>query len=273
MIAGQSFTAPTPMIRLPLAFRLAFMLEVGSPADGLVGWPEIKDNILVFDADQRTIHSVDQLPPETAGWLKLKVIPNPWLLLEIPMENDKTGTLEVDTGSVFGVAMPPEQWMEWKATHPKAHLASHLGGVGSFGLHLWQMSWADEIKLGNVTLTGVPVEDMPATQGAFIQANAPGARAVWTIGMRALNRMDLVVDGRNGFAYVHPKQPPPSRDPGLKHPGLDNPITNTPATGGNWSVADDVRLSSDGLSLLSGNYKQSKKAMTNITSPAPNSNG
>jgi hypothetical protein len=68
-------------------------------------------------------------------------------------------------------------------------LASHLGGVGSFGLHLWQMSWADEIKLGTVTLTQVPVEDMPATQGAFIQANAPGAKAAWTIGMRALNRM------------------------------------------------------------------------------------
>jgi hypothetical protein len=202
---------------------------------------------------------VEKLPPETAGWLKLKVIPNPWLLLEIPMADGKTGTLEVDTGSVFGVEMPPEQWLEWKAAHPTAHVASHLGGVGSFGLHLWRMSWADEIKLGTVTLTEVPVEDMPATQGAFIQANTPGATAVWTIGMPALNRMDLVVDGQNGFAYVHPKPPLATPAAAVKHPGAGNVTTHVPVTGGNWSVADDVRLSYDGLFLLSGNQKQSKE--------------
>jgi hypothetical protein len=258
LIAGQSFTTPLPMIRFPLAFRLAF-IKVGFPADGLVGWPEIRDNILVFDADQHMIHSVAKLPPQTAGWLKLKVIPNPWLLLEIPMADGKTGTLEVDTGSVFGVEMPPEQWREWKAAHPKAHLASHLGGVGSFGLHLWQMSWADEIKLGTVTLTEVPVEDMPATQGAFIHWNAPDANAVWTIGMRALSRMDLVVDGKNGFAYVHPKPASGSTGPGLNRPGLDNVSSNTPAMRGNWVVADDVKLNSEGLFLLAGNYKHGKE--------------
>lgn len=254
-VAGQSFTAPIPMIHLSLAFRLAFMFEVGFLPDGLVGWPEIRDNILVFDPDRRTIHRVETLPPETAHWLKLKVIPSSWLLLEIPLADGKTGALEVDTGSVFGVEMPPEQWQVWKSIHPQAHLGSRLGGVGSFGLHIWKMAWADEIKLGSLTLTEVPVEDMPANQGAFIHGNAPGAEAVWTIGMRALSRMDLVVDAGSGFAYVHPKPAPDPASAGSKPADHQRGSTNAPASDGSWSVADDVRLRADNLFVLSGNHR------------------
>ena len=257
-IAGQTFTAPIPMYRFPWLYRLVFMTRKGSSLDGLVGWPEIRDNILVFDADRRTVRSVDQLPPETAGWLKLKVVPNRWLLLEIPMADGKTGTMEVDTGSPFGIEMPPGQWKEWKAAHPHAAVTSHLGGVLSFGLHIWHMAWADEMKLGLLTVTNVVVEDMPAALGGFIQGNAPGGKAVWTVGMYALRRMDLVVDGKNGFAYVHPKPPPAPPYPGVKRPGAANVRTNAPDANGNWTVADDVRLSGDGLFILSGKYKCGK---------------
>ena len=173
---GQSFTAPIPMYRFPWLYRLFFVMRKGLSLDGLVGWPEIHDNILVFDADGRTVRSVEELPPETAGWLKLKLVPNRWLLMEIPMADGKTGTMEVDTGSPFGVEMPPGQWKEWRAAHPKAGVTSHLGGVLSFGIHWWHMAWAEEIKLGSLTLSDVAVEDMPASQADFIQHNTPAPR-------------------------------------------------------------------------------------------------
>ena len=246
------------MFRFSLPLRLAFTLRRWSPPDGVIGWPEIRDNILVFDLDRRTVRSVPQLPPETAAWLKLKVVPSDWLLLEVAMADGKTGTIEVDTGSDMGVEMPPAQWKEWRAAHPKTAVASHLGGVGSFGLHIFHMAWADEFKLGTLALTDVALHDMPAAQGAAIRNSAPDAKAVWSFGMCALNRMDLVVDAKNGFAYVHPKPPPGPPSPRGKPLAARQVMTHPPVTSGIWTVADDVRVSCDNLFLISGNFKRHK---------------
>ncbi len=253
---GQTLTAPLPIFRLALGLRLVAAMKQSSLPDGVVGWPDIRDNILVFDADRRTIRSVPQLPPETAGWLKLKVVPGDWLFLEIPLAGGKTGTAEVDTGSDLGLEMSPAQMKEWRAAHRKSSLPTSLGGVGSFGVYILHTGWADEINLGPLKLTDVVVQDMPATQAAAIQGSSPGSQAAWSLGMWALNRMDLVVDAKSGFAYAHPKPPPGTPYPGVKHLAGRHGMTNAPVPGGNWTVADNVRLSSDNLFLISGNYKR-----------------
>jgi len=261
-IGGQTFTAPLPIFSVPWYYRLAFITRKSSSVDGLVGWPEVRDNILVFDAERRTIRSVDQLPPETADWLKVKIVQDRWLLLEIPLADGQTGTMQVDTGSPFGVEMPPEQWKQWKAAHPKAHTKSHLGGVLSFGIGIFHVAWADEIKLGALTLTDVAVQDMPAGQGAFIQSKAPASKAVWAIGMYALMRMDLIVDGKTGFAYLHPKSPPGPPYPGVKRPVVKNVAAKAPVAGGNWTVAESVQVCGDNLFVLAGEYKRSQNDLT-----------
>ena len=68
---AQTFTARLPVFTLPPSSRL--MISSTSGEDGVIGWPEIRDNILVFDAAHRMVRSVAQLPEETSGWLKLKV--------------------------------------------------------------------------------------------------------------------------------------------------------------------------------------------------------
>lgn len=254
---NQTLTAPLPIFHFPWSLRLASSVRLWSPPDGVVGWPDIRDNILVFDPDRRTIHSVPQLPPETAGWLKFKVLPGDWLFLEVPTVNNQTATVEVDTGSDFGVEMSPATWKDWKAAHRKSILRSTLGGVGSFGVYICHTGWADEINLGTLKLTDVVVQTMPATQAGVIQGITPGAQAAWSIGMLALNRMDLVVDARNGFAYVHPKPPPGPLYPGVERLVGRHATTNAPVTGGNWTVANNVRLSRDNLFLISGNHKRS----------------
>jgi hypothetical protein len=252
---GQTLTAPVSIFSFPWSLRLMTMTHLWSPPDGVVGWPDIRDNILVFDADRRTVRSVPQLPPETADWLKLRVVPGDWLFLAIPMADGKTGTAEVDTGSDLGLEMTPAQMKEWKAAHRKSILPSSLAGVGSFGVYILHAGWADEINVGLLKLTDTVVHDMPATQAAVIQGNGPGSQAAWSIGMWALNRLDLVVDAKNGFAYVHPKPPPGPAYPGVKHLTGRHSLTNAPVGGGNWTVADNVRLSGDNLFLISGNYK------------------
>jgi lipoprotein NlpI len=255
---GENFTAPIPTFRFHAQwyYRLAFV-RARIASDGLIGWPEIRDNILVFDADNRTVRAVDKLPPETAGWLKLRVIPDRWLLLEIPLDNGGTGVMEVDTGSFWAVEMTPDEWKKWKSDHPKAALTAHWGGIASFGISRFQVAWANDVKMGALRLTDVPVQDMPESLGSFLQNEAPQAKAEWAIGMYALMRMDLIVDGKNGWAYVHPRSGPGPTYPGVKRPGLTN-VASIRNGSVNWTVADNVRLSGDNLFVCSGEYKWSK---------------
>ncbi len=225
---AQPFTARLPVFTLPPSSRLP---SSASGEDGVIGWPEVRDNILVFDAAHRTVRSVAQLPEETSGWLKLKVRPHSTLLLETPLSNGKAGAILVDTGAPQGVQLTPAKWQEARAAHPKAPLTTVNHSTWSIGSFAAQAMWADEIKLGALILTDVPVENMPDAEAAWLNKAASGAEVAGIIGLRALTRMDLVVDGKNGFAYVRPRPP---------------------AGTGNWSVAKNVRLNCDNLFVRSG---------------------
>ena len=212
---GQTFTAPIPTFHFhtPWYFHLAFV-RAKIAADGLIGWPEVRDNILVFDADHREVHAVDKLPSETSasGWLKLKVIPDRWLLLEIPLDDGKTGVMEVDTGSFWAIEMPPPEWNQWKTANPNAPLTAHWDGIASFGISRFQSAWAHDVKMGKLTLTDIPVQNMPPSLGAFLPgAKPPPPKPSGPSGIYALSRMDLIVDGKNGWAYVHPRPIPVRR--------------------------------------------------------------
>jgi len=225
---ARTLTARLPVFTLPSSSRL---ISSTPGEDGVIGWPEVRDNILVFDAAHRTVRSVAQLPQETSGWLKLKVRPHNTLLLETPLSDGKAGAILVDTGAPQGVQLAPAQWQEARAAHPEASLTPVNHSSWSIGSFTAQAMWADEIKLGALILTDVPVENMPAAEAAWLNKAAPGAEVAGVIGLRALTRMDLVVDGKNGFAYVRPR----------------------PRAGsGNWRVAENVRLNCDNLFVRSG---------------------
>jgi len=94
-IGDQTFTAPLPLFKFPWYFRPALFAMKSASMDGLIGWPEIRDNILVFDGERRVVRSVDELPPKTEDWLKVKMVPGRWLLLEIPLADGQTGLMQV----------------------------------------------------------------------------------------------------------------------------------------------------------------------------------
>ncbi len=187
--------------------------------DGAIGWSEVRDNILVFDSNQHTIRAARELPAETDGWIKLKILPALELLIEIPLPDQKAGRLLVDTGFTGGVGLPPGEWTRWKAAHPQARV-THFDYDGA-----WidsgeaEQSQADKIEWGPLALTGVEVDGFPVTDGNEIAV----------LGMEALARLDLVVDGKNGWAYLHPRA--------------------AAEQGGRaaWTVAGDVRINGDSL--------------------------
>ncbi|MGD0814201.1 MAG: aspartyl protease family protein [Verrucomicrobiota bacterium] len=226
-VGTQTFTSPLPVFILPPSSRLpSAMME-----DGVIGWPEVRDNILVFDAAHHTVRSVARLPKETDGWLKLKVLPRSTLLLETPLSDGKRGVILVDTGAPQGVQLSPARWRETRAAHPEEPLVAINHSTWSIGPFAAQAMWADEIKLGALTLTRVPVENMPPAEAAWLNKADPDAEVAGVIGLRALARVDLIVDGQNGLAYARPR--PPARI-------------------ANWSVAENVRVNCDYLFVRSG---------------------
>jgi tetratricopeptide (TPR) repeat protein len=268
--AGQTFVAPIPIMadpldRVPWLYRQLASLahpilyhqfknlytRITTGLEGVLGWTEVRDNILVFDANQRTIRRVEQLPPETAGWLKLKVVPDRCLLLELPLADGKMGALWVDTADRRSVILPPTQWKEWTAAHSPGPLASDkVLGLPLF-ITTHHEARADEIKLGPLILTDVAVADMPASDEARLLQETPAAKTAWVLGMDALGRMDLIVDGKSGWAYLHPK--PPAKPP---YPAVKD-MAQAPTATGDWTVAENVRVSSDNFFVYSGEFKWS----------------
>lgn len=245
VIGGQTNTGPIPIVWGP-----------AGEADGLVGWPEIRNNpILVFDADRREIRRADKLPPETQGWLKLRIIPNRWLMLEAPLDNGGTGTIYVDTGAPAAVQVPPDEWKTWRQAHPQAALTTRRATVQSFGAFNFKVAWADEYRLGPLRLTDLAVQNTGAGEADFLQRNAPGSKMVWALGMYALARMDMILDTRAGFAYVHPRSPPGPPYPGVIRTGYTNDLNHEVPSPANWRVARNVLFSGDDLFVVSGNWK------------------
>ncbi len=214
-VEGNSFS--TPMMIHAYASEGA---DQAKQRDGAIGWSEVRDDILVFDSNQHTVRSARELPAETAGWVKLKVVPGLVLLLEIPLPDHKTGRLLVDTGFTGGVGLPPREWAKWKAANPNARVTSFEYDGAWIGSGGSEQAQAEDITLGPLVLTQVEVDKFPTS----------GHAEIAVLGMEAIARMDLVVDGKNGWAYMRPRA-------AGKQGGKDA-----------WTVSGDVRI--NGASLL-----------------------
>jgi hypothetical protein len=173
--------------------------------DGAVGWQPIRYNTIQIEADQRKATWLTNTPPETATWLKFRLRGQSLILsLEIPGQDNNQGVLSVDTGSSCGVALGPERWRAWKAAHtnqPTTLLAGYMPGAGTV---VMEEGWAKELTFGPLVLTDVPV--MPANLAEQAMGST-GFQA--SLGLAALKRLDLVIAGDLGIAYVRPKSTPP----------------------------------------------------------------
>lgn len=230
-------------------------------ADGVLGWPEIRRNILRFDPDLRQIVPVDQLPAEPANWLKLKLLPGRMLVLELPLTGGKMGALYLDTGSFSGIQMTSSQWRAWRAANPKTPARSHWTKYGNFGIHRSGFASANEVEIGPLTLSDVAIEEMSAKEEAYLKDYADTTNEVWSLGLLALARVNLVLDSEGGYAYLSAR-PRPTRAPSVPTlSGIDGLPTVTQRTP-NWKLMPNVRLSADNAFALAGAFKADRADFT-----------
>ena len=192
--------------RTRTAFRVfepPSFLKMG--VDGAVGWQPIRYNTIQIDAGLRKATWLTNEPPEAATWLKFRIRGQSRILcLEIPGQDDNRGVLSLDTGSSCGVALNPDKWRVWKAAHtnqPATLMAGYMPGAGTV---VTEEFWAKELTFGPLVLTEVPIMLANVAEQAM---GSPGFEA--SLGLAALKRLDLIIDGNLGIAYISPKSTPP----------------------------------------------------------------
>ncbi len=245
----MALTGPVRFGVGPDILTVPLLIRSGEEWEGMVGWPDIRKNILVFDADRRTIRRVTELPPETAGWLKLTLHRGPYLALDTTGPDGRLATLLIDTGAPQGIAVPPGEWKTWRGTHSGVATTSEQYDAPGVGNVMFEEAWAAEYQLGGLTLTDVPVRRAVPFEVELFNHYAG------TLGMYALMRLELVIDGFHGVAYLRPRPPPGPPYPGIRRPDAGAAPAASPGQNGNWSVAADVRLDPGHLHLTAGNYK------------------
>jgi len=195
-IWGVSLRASFGVLDVPVPFRL----------DGLLGWPALSKNVIHFDG--RNAGFLDRVPPEAAAWLKLPLRAGAATLgLDIPGRAGGTETLVVDTGGLDGISLDAREWRQWTATHPnrpRTLVARYMPGAS---LRVQELTWTDEISIGPLTINGVFLREANIAETAV----APAYRA--TVGLMALRRLDLIVDRKNGVAYIRPRAAPAPSPP------------------------------------------------------------
>ncbi|MEO8205344.1 MAG: retropepsin-like aspartic protease [Chthoniobacterales bacterium] len=174
------------------------------PAGGFLGWLCYRNTIFRIDAANLSVTAYNRVPEDVKTWQKFRLRPDSTkFIFEVPLPNGVTGEVFVDTGASDGVGLYPDQWRAWKTANPNLRMSLHQAYMPyrRTGLIMQEVTLADKVVLGPLTLTKLPVmETSPAAN-----AHYDPRRRLATMGMAALRRMDVLVDNRHGFVYLRPK--------------------------------------------------------------------
>jgi hypothetical protein len=213
--ASVGVTAPTRVEVLGHVLADAPMYFVEIPpeippvddCDGVMGWPAVQDNIWLFKFSGATpeVGMLEAVSLAGPGWREFTVPDGDTLSLKFAGQHPDFPRLIIDTGNSGGVLLPPARWREWRAAHPDAPVALHSSYMPGQQLAPREVAWADELQVGSLVFKGVPVE---LADEAYTRQAAANEEIV-ALGVAALRRLDLIVDGPKKTAAAHPLDTPP----------------------------------------------------------------
>jgi hypothetical protein len=164
--------------------------------DGVVGWGAIHENIIAIDARLGVVYTLSNTAAVPSTWTKFTLQTNSdTLVLESGLKDRSHATFFVDTGKSDGVGLSIAEWRRWKSAHKMQPFTLRAYYTPNLGLVVSEVSWAKKLSLGLLVLTDVPVTE------AKQPSDAPNYTA--TLGLDALKRLDFIVDGKRGIAYLH----------------------------------------------------------------------
>jgi hypothetical protein len=169
--------------------------------DGVVGWQQLRSSTIGIDAWQGTVTWLRHLPEDLTNWTTVEIDTNSEVLrLKALSRRGNPSIVLVDTGDSHGVKLSPDQWRDWKAAHTNQPMTLDSYYTPFAGVVVAEEGWAKELPLGPVLLKGVPVTEADKADIAFGST---------TLGLAALKRLELIIDGRSGIAYLRARETPP----------------------------------------------------------------
>lgn len=197
------FTCGTLTVRTSLRV-IDFPKWATDEVEGLLSWNPLRSNVLVFDATSLRVDVGGSLPARALAWPKFKLRSDAQILgFDVGGYDPRHGTVYLDTGMNNGVALNRALWARWAATRTRqpATMTAFITPVA--GIVVKKELWADQISLGSLVLNDVPVQEFDIkTESPALPNHAA------TLGLFALHRLDLVVDGSNAVVYARPAEGP-----------------------------------------------------------------
>jgi len=139
------------------------------------------------------------VPKADTNWVKFTIRPHcDILILEHTNFAGGKDVFYVDTGAKCGVALSPNQWRKWETAHANSPMTLNAGFVQDTGITISKQTFAEMIAVGPLPITDVLVE------GDLRGGKSP-AELTACLGMEALKRLDVVIDGRHNLAYLRPR--------------------------------------------------------------------
>ncbi len=174
--------------------------------DGILAWANIQDAIVWISADTKRLSTLAALPENMDKWTKWNIRKDSRCLeIKVPLALGKDGTILIDTGGSFGVELTPQRWKQWRDKHRDQPVSVRADYTPGIGIKIHEVAWADSLNIGKFSLTDVPVaESAPVRTLMFTNYQA-------TLGLFALTRLDIIIDGKNACIYTRPNPKPTSR--------------------------------------------------------------
>jgi PDZ domain-containing protein/aspartyl protease len=176
--------------------------------DGILAWSSVRKGILRIDAAAKHVGPRMELPGDIDRWSQWQLDPQSRLLtVKVPHATDPNAILFIDTGNPFGVELNAARWKDWCANHPDRLTTLCANYSPAVGLKVYEECWAEKLTIGQFTIAQVPVTPADAVFAQWFT----GKNYQGTLGLFALTRFEVIIDGRNNCLYTRPIDKPATK--------------------------------------------------------------
>lgn len=187
---------------------LVFDQRISDPSlgDGLLSWATFSPNIIRIDGDSKELMFLGAIPSSAYKWNTFPLLTNYEMLdIVVACKTNHNKVLCVDTGDPRGLALPVDEWNRWKKKHKDAPTTIELRFSPTDGFTSYRETWADEISIGPLVLHGIALAESGRGNQERLGVDYGG-----TLGIAGLARLNCIVDGIRGIAYIRSRHNKPN---------------------------------------------------------------
>jgi hypothetical protein len=172
--------------------------------DGLLAWYPFRDHVFLLSPQPVSITTLPALPEDIASWAKWPISPKQRALtIEVFEFGGQRGVILIDTGSFSGAELNAQRWQQWREAHKDFPTSPVAFFTPASGLLVREECWADQLDIAGFRIANVPVMQGRPDVEDFVGADA-------TLGLAALSRLEVIIDGARGNFYTRPVSTPPA---------------------------------------------------------------